>query len=176
MKRMSRRIFAGTVVVAFLTSILVSISASTPPPDNYQLPEYAWLKEDGAGSAFWNQHNNTGWNMLNLTYIFSKCNIAYVARSNETADDFNVTFIVYHNTSAANGFNSTGHLFPGSQSNWSLTIPAQFSQSPGDYTYHLFITTFDPQGIPGEYQVRINETGPGSGSNWTSPDGNPNVQ
>jgi len=171
------RMELGLVVLgAFLVSILVSISATTPPPEDYQLEEYAWIKEDGAAAGSWRQYNNTGWNQLNLTYAFSKCNIAYVTRSTSASDHFNVTFIVYRNESSTNGFDEEGYLFPGSKPNWSVTTPAQYTHTSGGYVYHLFIVSFDPKAVPGIYQVRINETGPGAGSDWNTPDGNPNVQ
>ena len=176
---MSRRLcgaFATASVAVAILAQLPQISPQVPPPTSYQLVEYAWLKEDGMPVEGWNQYNNTGWNMLNLTYRFSKCNLAYVARTDASAGNFTVTFIVYHNSSASSGFNASGNLFPGSQPNWSVTVPAEYRQTSGAYSYHLFVTTFDPQGVPGVYQVRINETGPGLGSSWTSPAGNPNVQ
>jgi len=174
-----RKGFSVATIGIFLASIFAVLTPSAavvPAPANYLLSEYAWLKDNDLGADTWKQYNNTGWNRLNLSYKFSKCNIAYVARSAATADDFNVTFIVYRNISAANGFNTTGHLFNGSTPIWNLTVPAVSTQTAGLYTYHLFITTFDPAGTQGLYQVRINETGPGTGSSWTTPNGNPNVQ
>ncbi len=164
------------IVLASMFAAIPTAVAQVPRPANYMLVEYAWLKEDGAGPETWKQYNNTGWNRLNLSFRFSKVDFAYVARSAATADSFNVTFIVYHNQSAANGFNKTGHLFPGSTPVYTITMPATTTQTAGLYTYHLFITVYDPAGVPGIYQLRINETGPGSGSSWTSPAGNPNVQ
>jgi hypothetical protein len=173
-----RKGFSVATIGLFLVSIFAAInpvSAVVPAPASYQLEEYAWLKEDGVGAQAWAQYNNTGWNRLNLSYRYSKVNLAYVARSAATADDFNVTFIVYHNTSAADGFNTTGHLYSGSSPELTRTVPAVSTQTAGLYTYHLFITTWNPSGVPGDYQVRINETGPGSGSSWTALEGNPNV-
>jgi len=173
--KMFGRIAAATIAAIFVLSLFISASVSTPPPEDFQVEEYAWLKEEGEDPSAWGQYNNTGWNRLDLTYVFSKCNLAYVVRTNGSAD-FNVTFIVYHNSSAGSGFDREGHLFPGTGPNWTLTAGASLSQPSGGYSYNLFVTTFDPQGIGGDYQVRINETGPGRGSNWTSPDGNPAVQ
>jgi regulator of replication initiation timing len=91
-------------------------------------------------------------------------------------DEISTTFIVYRNQSPANGFNSTGHLYPGSSPAWSVEIALSSKQTEGNFTYHLFMVTFDPEGIVGTYQVRINLTGTVTGgSNWTSPDGNPRV-
>ncbi len=171
---MFRKGLTTATIGIFLASILAIINPATavvPRPANYELQEYAWLKEDGVGPDTWAMYNNTGWNRLNLSYKFSKVNLAYVARSAASADDFNVTFIVYRNQSASNGFNMSGHLFNGSTPVWTLTVPAVSTQTSGLYTYHLFVTTYDPAGTAGMYQVRINETGPGSGSDWTDPAG-----
>jgi len=162
------------MVFASALAMVASTISLVPPPQNYLLDEYAWIKEDGTGPEAWRQHNDTGANMLELTYRHSSTNLAYVARTTGAAT-FNVTFIVFHNSSATSGFDSTGHLYPGSQANWTQLIPSQTGTPSGDYTYHLFVTTFDPKGVPGIYQVRINETGPGSGSNWSTPHGNPGV-
>lgn len=174
-RRFCGALVLGTIGVAMLAQ-LPQTKPIVPPPTSYQLVEYAWLKEDGRPPEDWKQYNNTGWNRLNLTYRFSKCNMAYVARTDAAAGNFTVTFIAYYNSSASSGFDDAGYLFAGSQPNWSITVPAEYRQTSGAYSYHLFVTTFDPQGIPGIYQVRINETGPGSGSSWASPAGNPNVQ
>jgi hypothetical protein len=178
-KQLFRKGFSVATIGIFLVSIFAVFNpaaAVVPAPASYQLEEYAWLKEDGLTADTWKQYNNTGWNRLNLSFKFSKCNIAYVARSAATADDFNVTFIVYRNISASNGFFPNGTLYAGSAPVKNWTVPAVSTQTAGLYTYHLFITTFDPEGTNGLYQVRINETGPGSGSSWTTPNGNPNVQ
>jgi hypothetical protein len=176
---MYRKGFSVATIGIFLVSILAIFNpaaAVVPGPANYQVEEYAWLKEDGVGPDSWDMYNNTGWNRLNLSFKFSKCNLAYVARSAATADDFNVTFcVIYNDTTAGTGFNTTGHLFAGTQAAgyWNRTVPAVSTQTAGVYTYHLFITTFDPMGVPGDYQVRINETAPGSivGSSWAAPAG-----
>jgi len=174
-----RKGFSVATIGIFLVSILAIFNpaaAVVPAPTDYQKQEYAWLKEDGVAPETWDMYNNTGWNRLNLSFKFSKCNIAYVARSAATADDFNVTFcVIYNDTTSGFGFNSTGHLFAGTQANgyWNRTVPAVSTQTAGVYTYHLFITTFDPQGVAGNYQVRINETAPSPivGSSWTDPAG-----
>jgi hypothetical protein len=173
-----RKGFSVATIGIFLVSILAIFNpaaAVVPAPANYQLAEYAWLKEDGVAPETWAMYNNTGWNRLNLSFKFSKCNIAYVARSAATSDDFNVTFcVIYNDTTTGFGFNTTGHLLPGTQANgyWNRTVPAVSTQTAGVYTYHLFITTFDPMGVAGMYEVRINETAPGVvGSSWTDPAG-----
>lgn len=164
------------VLLASLALAAMPVSRPiVPPPPEYQFDERAWLKEDDAPPETWHQYDDTGSNRLNLTYRYSQCNMAYVAKRNASAGSLNVTFIVYHNSSLSSGFNRTGHLFPGSQPNWSLTVPLHSSHASGEFTYNLFVTTFDPQGVPGEFQVRINTTDPLLGSSWTSPDGNPNV-
>ncbi len=173
---MAAKSFMVLIMVALLISVLISISASTPPPPDYQIEEYAWIKEKGTDASNWKQYNDTVSNQLELQYLFSECNLAYVVRTEQDTGAFNVTFLVYHNSSAASGFNSSGHLFPGTTPLWSNTISAQTNQSSGGQTYQLFLSTFDPQGIPGDYQVRINETGPGNGSHWDHPAGNPAVQ
>jgi hypothetical protein len=176
---MYRKGFSVATIGIFLVSILAIFNpaaAVVPGPTNYQVQEYAWLKEDGVAPETWDMYNNTGWNRLNLSFKFSKCNLAYVARSAATADDFNVTFcVIYNDTTAGTGFNMSGHLLPGTQAAgyWNRTVPAVSTQTAGVYTYHLFVTTFDPMGVAGNYQVRINETAPGSivGSSWTAPAG-----
>jgi hypothetical protein len=177
---MYRKGFSVATIGIFLVSILAIFNpaaAVVPAPLNYQLEEYAWLKEDGVAPETWAMYNNTGWNRLNLSFKFSKVNIAYVARSDATSDDFNVTFcVIYNDTVAGTGFNSTGHTddFPGTlDSYWNRTVPAISTQTAGLYTYHLFVTTYDPAGVAGMYQVRINETLPSPilGSSWTDPDG-----
>jgi len=173
----TRRKFSRSIILIVLGSALAMATTSislVPPPQNYQLEEYAWIKESGTGTEHWWQHNDTGPNMLDLTYRHSSCDLAYVARTTG-GGSFNITFIIYHNSSSSSGFNSTGHLFPGSQANWTQTLPSQTQASSGEYIYHLFVTTFDPGAVPGIYQLRINETGPGSGSSWAHPDGNPSV-
>jgi len=163
-----------------MLAVISPAVAQVPRPASYMLVEYAWLKEDGVGPETWKQYNNTGWNRLNLSFRFSKVNIAYVARSIATADSFSVNFIVYRNGTSGNYFNKTGHLFGDLYDAGFLvlnrSVPAASTQTAGLYTYHLFITTYDPQGVPTIYQVRINTTGPGSGSSYSSPNGNPNVQ
>jgi hypothetical protein len=176
---MYRKGFSVATIGIFLVSILAIFNpaaAVVPGPANYQVQEYAWLKEDGVAPDTWDMYNNTGWNRLNLSFKFSKCNLAYVARSAATADDFNVTFcVIYNDTTAATGFNMSGHLLAGTQAAgyWNRTVPAVSTQTAGVYTYHLFITTFDPLGVAGDYQVRINETAPAPivGSSWTAPAG-----
>lgn len=171
---MYKKGLSAATIGLFLASILAIINpaaAVTPPPENYELQEYAWLKEEGVGADTWAMYNNTGWNRLNCSYKFSKVNMAYVVRDAAAAGYINATFIVYRNISAANGFYMNGTLFDGSTPVWNRTVETTFTQSAGLYTYHLFITTFDPMGQPGIYQVRINETGPGSGSSWTDPAG-----
>jgi len=166
------------VVAVFACLILIPslVLALPSPPINYLQPEKAWIKEDGMARETWGQYNDTGRNMLNLTYRHSAVNIAYVIRSSDPTDVVNATFIVYRNDSASNGFNSTGHLFPGSVPVWARTIGLSAKQTQGEYTYHLFIITYDPEGETGIYQVRINLTGSlAGGSNWTDPLGNPNV-
>ncbi len=170
----------GKILVIILTALLAqqgSFPQALPPlPPDYLQPEKVWIKEDGFPASTWGQYNDTASNKLNLTYRHSKVNIAYVIRSADPSDRVNATFIVYRNVSASNGFNSTGHLFPGSVPCWTHTIFLSSKQTVGQYTYHLFVATFDPEGIPAIYQVRINLTGTLSGgSNWTRPDGNPNV-
>lgn len=146
------------------------------PPFDYLQPEKAWIKENGFPRDTWDQYNDTGRNKLNLTYRHSAVNIAYVIRSSDPSDEVNATFIVYKNESGSNGFNSTGHLFTGSVPAWTVMISLSSESTLGEYTYHLFIATYDPEGSPGLYQVRINLTGTiTGGSNWTEPDGNPNV-
>ncbi len=121
-------------------------------------------------------YNDTGPNRLNLSYRHSAVNIAYVISSTDPSDEVNATFIAYRNVSSSNGFNSTGHLYPGSSPVWTTRMAVSSESEAGDYTYHLFIATFDPEGKPGLYQVRVNITGTlEGGSNWTYPDGNPNV-
>ena len=176
---MYRKGFSVATIGIFLVSILAIFNpaaAVVPAPANYQLQEYAWLKEDGVAPDTWKMYNNTDWNMLMLSFKFSKCNIAYVARSAATSDNFNVTFcVIFNDTTTGFGFNDTGHLYAGTQANgyWNRTVPAVSTQTAGVYTYHLFITTFDPLGVPGDYQVRINETAPAPivGSSWAAPAG-----
>ena len=165
------------LVVVGLLSQHASFSQGLPPlPPDYLQAERLWIKEEGFPASTWGQYNETTRNKLNLTYRHSKVNIAHVIRSADPSDRVNATFIVYRNTSASDGFNSTGHLFPGSVPCWTLTIYLSSNQTVGQYTYHLFVATFDPQGVPAIYQVRINLTGTLSGgSNWTKPNGNPGV-
>ncbi|MBU7004879.1 MAG: hypothetical protein HXS50_04880, partial [Theionarchaea archaeon] len=151
-------------------------AALPPVPPNHLQPEKAWIKEDGMAAETWGQYNDTGPNRLNLTYRHSRINIAYVIRSSDPSDPILTTFIIFRNQSTSNGFNSSGHLFPGSTPAWSVDLPLSSKQSLGDFTYHLYMVTFDPEGIVGTYQVRINITGSLSGgSSWTFPDGNPDV-
>ena len=170
-------------VIAFTCSIILVLFLPIPshaalppiPPDHLQA-ERAWIKEDGAAAETYGQYNDTGPNRLNLTYRHSAINLAYVIRSGDPLDEVSTTFIIYRNQSPSNGFNSTGHLFPGSTPTWSVEIVLSSKQTQGNFTYHLFMVRHDPEGVVGTYQVRINTTGTISGgSNWTVPDGNPNV-
>jgi len=173
------RIFSILVALALIASVgqQASFSQGLPPlPPDYLQPERVWIKEEGFPASTWGQYNETTRNKLNLTYRHSKVNIAYVIRSADPTDKVNATFIVYRNTSGSDGFNSTGQLFPGSVPCWTLTISLSSKQTVGQYAYHLFMATFDPHGVPAIYQVRINLTGTLSGgSNWSKPNGNPNV-
>jgi hypothetical protein len=155
-----------------------------PLPPDYTQDEKSWLKQDGMDASTWAMYNNTGWNRLNLSYRSAKANLAYVVASTNPTDDIDVTFWVWYNNSAfsdINYFNMTGHLF-GNESNtsfmvWSNTVPSVTAQTTGATTYYLFTTTFDPDGNPGMYQVRVNGTGTlGTiGADSTDPMGNPDV-
>lgn len=176
---LDRMIKAVIIVSVLALGVLAHMPISSPlvpPPPEYLQAERAWIKEEGAGVETWDQYNDTGSRRLNLTYRHSSLNIAYVIRSSDPADRLNCTFIIYRNTSDANGFNASGHLFPGSSPVWNVTISLSNVQTVGEYTYHLFIQSYDPEGLPGLYQMRINVSGTLSGgSSWESPAGNPNV-
>ncbi len=147
------------------------------PPEDYQMQEYAWVKEEDQPVETWGQYNNTGCGVLNLTYRLEKVSLAYVVRSDSS--NITATFLTYHNSSHSGqgtGFNQSGHLFPEAHPNWSTTLCPSGTRTIGDHTYQIFITDFDPEGAPGIWQIRINETGPGHGSSWDDPAGNPNVQ
>jgi hypothetical protein len=168
------------IFLASIIAVVTPAAAVVPAPANYLRSEYAWLKEDGVAPETWAQYNNTGWNSLDLSYRFSKVNIAYVVASATSPEDFNVTFIVYHN-GTTNYFNDTGHIFGPDSTDPAFLVLNRSVRSISAYTagtstYYLFITTFDPTGNPGWYQVRINGTTPVTGSSHTDPDGNPNVQ
>ena len=153
---MFRKGVSVATIGIFIASMLAVINPATavvPAPANYMLDEYAWLKEDGVDPSTWAQYNNTGWNRLNLSYRFSKVDIAYVCSSSSTAENFNITFIVVYNTTTS-GFNTTGHFF-GNPPQWNRTVPAASTQTAGLKTYYLFTTVYDPQGNPGIYEVRI---------------------
>ncbi len=171
------RLFAALILIfiAFSVQAVLGQAPPLPPPDFLQ-EEKAWIKEDGAPRETWGQYNDTVERILNLTYRHSAVNIAYVIRSSDPGDVIRATFIVYRNASSTNGFNSTGHLYPGSVPAWTQLLLVSTNQTEGEYTYHLFIATFDPEGVPGVYQVRINLSGTLSGgSSWQSPNGNPRV-
>lgn len=174
---MSTRIISFTsVLLLLLMGAWLCVEALPPLPPDHLQPEMAWIKEEGLPKETWGQYNDTGPNRLNLTYRHSAANMAYVIRSSDPSDEVNATFIAYRNISSSNGFNSTGHLFPGSFPVWSLKIAIAAEQTAGDYTYHIFIATFDPEGKPGLYQVRINLSGTiEGGSDWSQPAGNPAV-
>lgn len=165
----------SAVILACVICLPANGALPSPPPDRLQ-PEKAWIKENGMPVETWGQYNDTGANRLNLTYRHSTVNFAYVIRSPDPQDQITTTFILYRNQSGANGFDSTGHLFPGSTPVWTVPLGVSGKQTEGQYTYHLFMITYDPEGATGLYQLRINVTGTVTGgSSWTQPGGNPNV-
>ena len=171
-----RRSWGFLVLILVLVSVKAAVSQAPQPPPNYLQEEKAWIKEDGAPRDTWDQYNDTSARILNLTYRYSAVNIAYVIRSSDPSDVIRATFIAYRNESPTNGFNSTGHLYPHSVPVWSQLLSVSTNQTQGQFTYHLFIATFDPGEEPGVYEVRINLTGTLSGgSSWKEPDGNPRV-
>jgi hypothetical protein len=170
-------IMLASLFLIFVIGQNLALVRSLPPipPDHLQ-PERAWIKEEGLPANAWGQYNDTGPNKLNLTYRHSSVNLGYVIRSSDPADDLNATFIIYKNSTALDGFNSTGHLAPGATPIWSLLLPLSSEQTVGEFIYHTYIATYDPEGSPGLYQVRINLSGTIiGGSNWLQPDGNPNA-
>ena len=168
-------LFLALVVAISAASLPARGGLPSPPPD-YLQPERVWVKESGMPEEAWGQYNDTGPNMLNLTYRHSSVNLAYVIRSSDPNDQITTTFILYRNQSGANGFNATGHLFPGSTPVWTAPLGLSVKQTLGQYVYHLFMVTYDPEGMQGIYQFRVNVTGTVTGgSSWTQPGGNPNV-
>ena len=175
------------VIFASMAMPVVFSAGSISPPADYFVQEGIWVKEHGTQSDAWVTTASLQECLL-LSDCQSKLDIAYVIRTANAGENVNATLVFFRNSDTHLRFDGNGTLMEmpvatgcGSAETggevlafWNLTLCMDHGEYHKGYHYFLFLTTFDPRVYSGTYQLRVNVSGLGGGSSWTSPDGNPN--
>jgi len=183
------------VAAALSYSLIAGASAAdsiVPPPD-YHVEEGIWIKEHGQPASAWGQYTGAT-NSLTLSSSVATVDIAYVIRSEHPSLRVTATLILYRNSDARVRFLDNGTLLLRAAAKGCSAARGEAGEPVGRFwtgglikdggeyyqgnTYYLFLTTFDPGGHSGLYQLRVNVTavtGLTGGSSWEKPNGNPRV-